>query len=168
MRSTFCVTTAESAVFCVSQTKCPSNYRTQNRSHLWPKIVAATLTLVALALTCVIVSTGSEQTALVARHVHVNRAELQDLLGANIFQPQARNAPSPAKYSELVMIPASTPKSPMEKAPSTVQTADLKKDFDSNLRLLKAAGGLDMSKVPHLGGSSQVVLFVFECIRCKL
>ncbi len=155
MRSTFCVTTAESAVFCVSQAKSPSNYLTKNRGRLWPKIIAATLTLLALALTCLIVSHGSEKTTLLAHHDPVNGADLLGSLNANSFYAQPRNAPSPAKYSELALMPASIPR-PMEQAPSKVQAADLKKDFDTNLRLLKAAGGLDMSKVPHLGGSSEV------------
>jgi hypothetical protein len=33
----------------------------------------------------------------------------------------------------------------------------LRQDFESNLRLLKAAGGLDLKNVPRLGGTSQVV-----------
>jgi hypothetical protein len=143
--STFCVSTAESAVFCVSQSKYASSHRTRI-SNLWPKVIAATLTLAALALTTLIVSIQSQQTTLVARHVYINGADLQDLRDTNV---QAGNAPSPAIYSELALIPA-----------SKLQDATLKSDFDSNLRLLKAAGGLDMSKVPQLGGSSEVVEFL--------
>ena len=113
--------------FYVAHTKSDSMHG--NRGKFWRKAFACASAILTIALALAALNQHGE-TSLVSRNS--------------------------LAYTELALIPASRSETPKDSTMSP-DVSVLKSDFNSNLRLLKAAGGLDLKKVPQLDGSSQVV-----------
>jgi len=150
-----CVRDADSAVFSVAQIK--SEDKGRARHQMWRRVIAGTFGIM-VVVTVAIMNQGSE-TSLVSRDVLINRIELAHLLKLDAARKLEEKAHQP--YTELALIPTSqadVQTANLEpSSPSPAVSDVLKNDFNSNLRLLKAAGGLDLKKVPpQLDGSSQV------------
>ena len=154
MRSpAYCIQHSEAAVFCAAQTNCN---RANQYKHAWRKVIASISALIAVILT-VSIRYNNKSTKLISGDVFVGRTELARLLDKYSNRNAARN--SQASYSELALIPASVEIS-TPKADADVSV--LKSDFNSNLRLLRAAGGLDLKKIQQLDGSSQVYMYSMQ------
>jgi hypothetical protein len=152
-KTALCVRDAESAVFSVAHKKSENQWC--GRHQMYRRVIAGTFGLVVVVT--VAVMNQSSKTSLVSRNALIDRIELAHLLKSEAGRKLQENAPMP--YTELALIPASHSDvhKALEPSSRSQDVSDvLKNDFNSNLRLLTAAGGLDMKKVPQLDGSSQV------------
>ena len=150
----YCIQRSEEAVFCPAHSNAKLTLR--NRYRRWRDVVIGTSALIAVAI--IALTYNHRTTKLVSSDAFSGRTELEHLHTKYADREHASNIP--ASYSELALIPA--PSSQIESAKPNPDVAVLKRDFNSNLRLLSAAGGLDLKKIPQLGGSSQVVCVVLR------
>ncbi len=145
---------SDSEIFSVAQTRSEDKCC---RRDQWRRVITCTFGIMVVVTVAVLNHKG--KTSLMSRNALINRIELAHRFRIDAGSKLEERAPMP--YTELALIPASRAdihSASLEPSSRPSDASDvLKKDFNSNLRLLKAAGGLDLKKVPQLDGSSQVV-----------